>query len=169
MDACHFPIQILPDRDIYTNDIHRWLLAIQPVFPCLLASRDTQVSIGSALLKSQILHAEIALAGVFITAECDFDRFLPSFREIVALSDLISKKTNAVHPTGVPIFDFTMCYVHPLQDVALFCRDREVRLRALDILWEMALRDTARNMNQIWNSASYVVVLEEVVREHYGV
>lgn len=168
VDPCYIPQELLAARKAYRENLQHWRCAFQPIFPGLLASKKPITAIGGALLKAQALYAEIALAAAFITNECDFDIYLPAFREIVSLFELISTGADFVYPRGIPTFDMSPKFENPLYGVATYCRDRDTRYRALVILREMSTRDATKDTTRRWTRAAYVVAIEENNRILYG-
>jgi hypothetical protein len=168
VDPCYIPTNLIASKEACINDLHRWTAAFKPILPRLLASKDLQTCISAAQAESKILHAEIELVAAYTVMECDLDHYLPTFREMVSLSELAAKKTNSLHAKGVPIFDTEFLYFTPLEAVAMYCRDRDLRFRALDILKEMATRDTTKQVQRAWTRVSYVVALEEASSKEHG-
>lgn len=161
VDPCCLPTTLFPDRDMYISDIHRWCSAFEPIFPKLLRSPDPLISSGAALLRLHILNAEIRLEGAFFINECDFDQFHEYYKEIVSLSRHVAKKTEQLYPKDQPTFLFPDGSEKPLCDVALTCRNKQIREEALLVLRSTAHRDPTKNQARMVTRASFVVNLEE--------
>ncbi|KUJ21681.1 uncharacterized protein LY89DRAFT_681114 [Mollisia scopiformis] len=164
VDPCSIPKTLLPERDQYISDIHRWYNAFTPIFAKLLRSPDPLISSSAALLRLLLLNAEIRLAGTFFVLETDFDAYLPHFAEIVSLSKHVAAKQTQLYPKNQPAFLFPDTIDRPLCDVALTCRDLPTRHEALSILRSTAHRDPTRNQARMVTRASFLVSLEEADR-----
>ncbi|KAH8594028.1 hypothetical protein B0O99DRAFT_688053 [Bisporella sp. PMI_857] len=168
LDPCHIPTSLLTYRDAYLDDLKRWNKAFQHIFPRSAASKDMALSLGAMMLRCHSLSAEIALAGAFFTEECMFDRSLPEMKEIVDLAGRIEQKRLLHNPDGLPVLNFELDSELPLHDVAIFCREKEVRYEALSLLRSQACLDTSGHRSRVYTRASYLVSLEEKERDKDG-
>ena len=168
VDPCHVPTKLLDERDEYILDIRRWRAAFSEIGSKLIASPDPFVSMGAALLRIQAMDSEISLAGAFFTEECSFDTFLPEAREILVLSRLYSNRSKKMWPEATPIFNLSTGIERPLFGVAVWCRDKELRYEALDILRSEASRDPTKDKARMVTRASYMIWLEEQGRQEDG-
>ena len=168
VDPCHLPMMLIPDRDAYLNDIRRWYKAVESLFVSSMASKDSEIMIAAALLKMQALGAEIALAGAFMTEECEYDLYLPEAREIVSLATLVSKRTAQLRPSNQPRFNYLPTIHQPLQDAITTCRNKKVREEAISVFTVLAQGDQTHQLSRILTKAKYLALLEEKGRNADG-
>lgn len=165
VDPCHIPTNLLGDRDTYIQDIRRWCRAYEPVFNGMIPSSDLSTPIDAALLRIHALEAEISLAATFYTSECSFDTHLPSFREIVSLSQFIVHQTPQ---NPAPVFNLDIGIEKGLYSTTTYCRDKTIRHSALRILQSQAYRDATNNICRMVARAYFIIELEEAGRRADG-
>ncbi|TVY20324.1 hypothetical protein LARI1_G002100 [Lachnellula arida] len=168
IDPCHVPEMLLEDRDGYIQDIRRWCKAFDPILDSSLASVDTKISMGAALLRIHALGAEISLAGTYFTQECSFDEYFPDFSEIVELSRFVVQTSTENSPKLEPVFNLDIGIEKGLYSTSLYCRDKTIRHEALHILRSQAYRDATYNICRMVARASFIVDLEEKGRQEDG-
>lgn len=164
MDPCYIPTDLLGERDTYLKDIRRWITAFDPILAKSLKSANPLAQSEAALLQIQALDAEISLSGAFFTKQCDYDQFLPSFIQIVSLSQHVNRSNLKLWAADSPVFNFPDSIEKPLYGTACFCRDKSVREAALTILRTTAHRDPTRQQARLTTRASFIVDMEEANR-----
>lgn len=164
VDPCSPPTMLFETRDAYLDDIRRWSEAFAALYKKLQSSPDAFISGGAVLLRVHILNAEIALTSAFTIHECDFDRFLPAFTEIVTLARQIETRTSQVLPKDNPVFMFAQCTERPLFNVAQFCRDCMIRQEAIRILRDTEYLDPTKDQARLVTRACFLSGLEEAGR-----
>jgi hypothetical protein len=168
VDPCYIPTVLLAERDEYLLDLKRWREAFAPILPKLANSGDQRLAVGAMILQSQVLDAEISLAGAFFTSECSFDSFLSAFIEILALT---SRSLNICHDICEdmrPAFNIASDFERPLCNVVTNCRDKRLRHQALAIMRGMSPRDAAKDKTRRITRVQYLVALEEEGRQADG-
>lgn len=149
----------------YQADISRWLLACKRLFAEIEAGDNESEKVGAAILKVQTMMSYMMLAGTFFTTETEYDIFLPKFKAIVELSEIILPFLLSSYHGTTPRFNFDVGIVAALFFVASRCRVDGVRIRAMDMLFEANYREG------IWDAAAVAHMarwLRDMEREGLG-
>ncbi|RDW92217.1 hypothetical protein BP5796_01611 [Coleophoma crateriformis] len=123
----------------FMREIASWSRSFEPLFQ-ESRSREkvgTQNYIVGTLLRLHAIATKIVVAGASFTYETSYDVFLPEFREMIALANIIvdsegleSRKQNP----GLCGFMLDLGILAPLFLLCLRCRDGVVRRRGIEIL-----------------------------------
>jgi hypothetical protein len=128
------PDSIFLDSIRHISDIEKWRLAITPLSKRFQKeATDNQTRTAMMFLRLYTITLRIVVQGTTFTDECQYDRFLLDFSEIVFLARKISN--NLLEITNQqPAYHFHLSIVPPLFALLLRCRDGNLRREALDIL-----------------------------------
>ena len=123
----------------YANDLIHWSQAFEPLFQQFehLEKSDIKTQIASRLLKVQAIATGILIAGVLITEEIDYDRFLPQFEEMITLLSIIidaHQKAPDENIFSTAGFVLGLGLSAPLFTLVMRCRDRAIRRKGIEIL-----------------------------------
>ena len=169
------PPCVRTEQELYAQDVLRWSRAFEPLFRQTRQRMDSQpgysqTQVTSALLKMHGLSTQILLAGVLFTQETSYDAFLPHFKQMLALINIIVAAyhyTNTTAETEIGAnaagFELGLGITPSLFLLVTRCRDRELRRKGIEIL---------KNWHEeaCWNSAMVAQIGEFLVRvEEEGV
>jgi hypothetical protein len=133
-----------------------------------MLSLDPESAEAATLLRIRALDAEINFAGTFFIEECSFDKYLPEFREIIALSRIFIQKRKQRIPKLEPIFNLENGIENGLHSVAMYCRDKNLRHEALYLLRSQAYLDATKYTCRMATRVAYHISLEEAGRRADG-
>lgn len=128
------PDSIFLDASRHISDIDKWCSAFVPLSRRIHKEEiDIRINTAMMFLHLYSITFRIIVQGTTITNECDYDRFLLGFHEIVTLARSISN--NLLEITNqLRAYHFHLSIVPPLLIVLLRCRDGSLRREAIDIL-----------------------------------
>ena len=107
----------------------------------------------------------ILLARIFSQPEIFYDSLLPQYNTIVSLSEEIYPFLGP-SPQSQPIFRFDVGIIAALSKVALICRDKDIRYRAIDLCMESGrYREGTWQGSTIAALARWIADMEEVWRD----
>jgi hypothetical protein len=124
----------------YAEDVLRWSQAFEPLFQRtrLVEKIGSENYVTSALLKMHGLSTRILLEGILFTEEMSYDVFLPHFREMLELINVVvtaHHENTADHKTlGPGGFILGLGITAPLYLMCTRCRDRSIRRKGIEIL-----------------------------------
>jgi hypothetical protein len=126
------PIKIVPidfraECGTYATENLRWQAAARH----LLSSPNSKIQSAATFLKCLSLATELVFASLLIKSECEYDVYLPRFREIVILARSLSRNEPS---QGHGTFSIDFGIVPALLTAVKSCWDRVVRREALGIL-----------------------------------
>jgi hypothetical protein len=134
------PDSLRTEQEPYAQDVLRWSQAFQPLFQRtrLAEKMGSQNYVTSALLKMHGLCTNILLAGVLFTEEISYDVFLPHFKEMLTLINVIvaAYRKNTVDHKGLGAGGFVLGLgiTPPLYLLGTRCRDQAIRRKGIEIL-----------------------------------
>lgn len=155
-DPKEIPVALLPEYRAHVYKTQQWFDAFEPLFKSL-KGKDL---VGGTLLQVQAKMSSITLASAFFTLETGYDVFLPEFHDIVDLTDSISS-TLTVPPYRRLSYHFDGGFVPPLFLVAIKCRDRALRRKAIALLFSAPMREGVFDSICVAHLAEWVVAVEE--------
>lgn len=141
------------EKATFVDDIERWSAAFDPIWHQIRESTDLQEKIAASILRMYSLNTKILLEGTTLTSELSYDKFLPSFREIVTLARFTDTNLQ-------PSYHFHLSTGPPLFVVLLRCRDPSVRREALSILRSSNF-DGPWNRHMIAKVGEWIMKVEE--------
>jgi hypothetical protein len=93
--------------------------------------------------------------------ECSLDLHLLEFEEIVDIGlKIVSQNRNTCNP-GLASFSFEMQLIAPLYFTAISCRDRLIRRRAVDLLFQTPQREGLWDAQTAIKLANCIIEIEE--------
>jgi hypothetical protein len=127
------PASLQTERDACVENVRRWERASKDlVNQALKSGKETDEYIIAAMLKIQVAMTLIALGTVFSQSEMDYDRFAPDFNAITTFSESIYPALVARDRGSM--FHFNVGILPGLCQVGMWCRHKEIRARAIDLL-----------------------------------
>lgn len=168
-DPKEIPLALPPEYRVHASELKRWLLAFDPLFASLQASRHKDL-IGATLVKIQVKMSIICLASAFFILETLYDDFLREFREIVTLTDSIHEQL-VMGAQGRTLYHFDFGIIPPLFLVAMKCRDRILRRKAIKLLSSSPHREGVFDSICCGKMATWIMAVEEgietgIIPEH---
>lgn len=133
------PDSLREEQKPYAEDVLRWSRAFEPLFQRVqrLEKVGSKDCVTSAMLKMQSIATRIMVAGVLITEELSYDAFLPHFREMLALINIIvdaHRNASDRKSIGAGGFVLGLGISAPLYLLVTRCRDRTIRRKGIEIL-----------------------------------
>ena len=133
------PDSLRVEQKPYAEDILRWLKAFQPLFQRTrrLEKVGSKDYVTCALLQMHAIATRILVAGLLFTEELSYDAFLPHFREMLALINIIVDVHRNVSDTtalGAAGFVLGLGITAPLYLLITRCRHRTLRRNGIEIL-----------------------------------
>jgi hypothetical protein len=169
LEAYDIPTSITSERSCCVLDIHRWERASQPLFSSLSSEEGDETFAMQRLLRIHAALNLILLARIFSQPEIFYDSLLPQYNTIVSLSEEIYPYLIP-SPQSQPIFRFDVGIIAALSKVALICRDKDIRYRAIGLCMESGrYREGTWQGSTIGDLTKWIADMEEVWRDERGV
>lgn len=112
----------------------------------------------ATLLKIRSAAMSIRLAGATSVSELVYDRYLPDFQKIIALSrPMVENPQNFTEGS----FCFEQGFIYELALVALSCRDRSLRREAIELLELKDWREGSWGSRRVADGARFIMETEE--------
>jgi hypothetical protein len=143
----------------YVKSYQDWYEAFTPIFERAHTPEHRKDLIAVRMLKTHWSITRILVTLTLQPEEIAFDRYLKEFREIVSLSQSI-----LMNPDGLAAdvaFCFDLGIIAPLHTVAIKCRDRVLRHKALRLLSSCPRREGTWDSALALKSAKWMVDIEE--------
>jgi hypothetical protein len=134
-------IAILAEVDGYFSELQRWKEAFHPIWEHAKTPAGNNRLLPATLLYVHSIVIKLLLLGLKCQEECEWDQYLPDFKEIVTLCEILLKHPELAHSIGRAVFIFDPNVVLPLLVVSLKCRYGLVRRRSIDLLQENPRRE----------------------------
>jgi hypothetical protein len=179
LEACdNIPPSITSSRSSCVLDIHRWEQASRPLFSSLSSEEGNEDWVMQRLLRIHSALNLILLARIFSQPEIFYDTLLPQYTTIVTLSEEIypylipTPQSNPSQPSSTttpPIFRFDIGIIAALSKVALICRDKDLRYRAISLCMQAGrYREGTWQGSTIGDLTKWIADMEEVFRDERG-
>ncbi|TVY32110.1 Beauvericin cluster-specific repressor, partial [Lachnellula subtilissima] len=119
-------------QELYAFEIIRWSAAFEPLYAMVTPSEHEFLAFQLLKIRANVLT--IQLYGEMATTEMEYDSFMPEFGRIVRLA-----KTFLNHPCMPTLllegsFNWNQGLIFPLLLVAAKCRDKSLRLQAIEMM-----------------------------------
>lgn len=136
-DQDNIPVSLSVERQRYLEDTIKWQKSTKKLYEAIgyqsmkWTTTRFEEFIHINMLKLWALISVLLLAGTFYPPETIYDSYLPEFRTVVELSELIYP--HLVRDKG-PRYHFFVAIIPALFHVGMTCRDRELRGKAIEML-----------------------------------
>jgi hypothetical protein len=135
----HVPSSIRTEQNEFASYLQKWSEAFDPLYQATQHPENagTRDHILGTLLRIHAITTEIITAGVLFTEEYSYDVFLPYFREIIALVNIVVddyRKTSTQKTLACGGFFLGLGITPSLYLLAMRCRDRILRRQAIEVL-----------------------------------
>ena len=117
----------------YIGDMRRWGIACSPVLNSFQENGTHSQKLLGDILQMHANATNIILKGPFLSSELDYDAFLPDFRKILSLAQVIQPQLLAA-AEGSAGFHYGYGVNYPLFLVGVRCRDKGVRDEVIQLL-----------------------------------
>ena len=145
-------------------EISRWFDAFFPFYNELDKDMDDRTYIASSLLLIHAKTSEIMLLSSLFGDESSLDRFLPEYKEVVALASEVTR-SKFFKPSK---YKFDLGIVNPLRMVAKWCREPRTRREAIGLLRESGVREGIYDGLIMARTQEYIMELEEEGMDENG-
>jgi hypothetical protein len=126
--------ELLEQQRHYAAEVSAWQRAFYPLWIMLPRTTRNKELLIAIMLRINSIALEIMVAAVAFPDQMSYDRFLPSFKEVV---DLVETHVMTIFGETPPVgggFLLNLGISCPLGLVAMRCRDRAIRRKAITIL-----------------------------------
>jgi hypothetical protein len=168
----NIPASLVVERQRYLEDTLKWEESTKKLYEAIgyQSKRWTtgrfEEFIHVNMLRLLALTSVVLLAGTFYPPETTYDTYLPEFRTLVELSELMYP--HLVKEKG-PRYHFILGIVPALFQVGMTCRDCEVRGRAIEMLCRTpGYREGIWDAMAVGKIAECAMNLEEEWRDENG-
>ena len=127
--------ELLEQQKLYATEVSRWHCAFHPIWMRLSKTRRKKELLVATMVLINCIALEIMVAAVAFPDQTSYDEFRPFFEQIVDLIE--THVTTVFEKTAKPLdggFLLDLGITCPLGVVAMRCRDREIRRKAIAIL-----------------------------------
>lgn len=156
-------------RAHYKSLLDQWQVGFDDFLSQSSTSMDSRDFSGATLLKIHHVTAALILEASSTILQCNFDRLLPQFQQIVSLAKSLIKATEA---TGVsprtPLLWVDIGIIAPLFLVATRCRDPLLRREAVRLI-SVPRREGSWDAQAAATMAERVIAIEEEGLPHVNV
>jgi hypothetical protein len=115
----------------YTQEVARWRSAFSDLYSKIKRSSNKRLATGAHTLHLKARGLEIGLAGAMDTNNCAFDKHFAEFRDVVNVAREIVRAKKSFSKGD---FTFEHGILPVLHITAKWCRDRQVRREAIEIM-----------------------------------
>lgn len=156
----HDTPQIAKDElAIYIKLYRDWYNAFAPIFDRAHTPEYRADLLAVRMLKVHWSIARIVISLTLRPEEIAFDQHLNEFREVISLSQSILMNPNGL--TADVAFCFDLGIIAPLHTVAIKCRDRALRHKAMRLLCLCPRREGTWDSALALKSAAWMIGVEE--------
>jgi hypothetical protein len=144
---------------VYVKLYQDWYEAFAPLFERAHTPEYRGDLLAARMLKVHWSITRILISLTLRPAEIAFDQYLKDFREIISLSQSILMNPNGLNADVAFCFDLGI--IAPLHTVAIKCRDRVLRHKALRLLCLCPRREGTWDSALALKSAAWMIGIEE--------
>ena len=151
------PFILLQEQDQCLRDIQRWKLASAELFSrSSHYHHSSQTFFVTSMLKIHAAVNVIVLAQTFYPPETAYDNYMPEFNLINRLSASI-RPLLVTSASSNSVFHFDIGVLTGLSQVGMYCRDKDARGKAIQMMLDMA-----PYREGIWDSAAAGLICDWV-------
>ncbi|KUJ15389.1 uncharacterized protein LY89DRAFT_619298 [Mollisia scopiformis] len=147
---------LMTEYHSYASEISSWFTSFLPFYSTLQTGSRTWNA--ASTLKIQALSHQILLHSSILADEWSLDHFIPDFRTIVSLGNLIS--TDPLFSTP-HLFSFDTGLVNPIRLVSKWCREPSIRRDSIALLRKVACREGVWDALTMASVSEWMMEVEE--------
>lgn len=168
----NIPLHLLVERQQYLEDLQKWNKSSKRLYEAVgyqskkWSTARFEEFVHINMLRIWALNSVVLLASTFYPPETAYDIYLPEFRTMTELSEILYP--HLVKERG-PKYHFIVGIVPALFQVGMMCRDRYVRGRAIEMLCRTpGYREGIWDAMAVGKIAECAMNLEEEGRDENG-
>jgi len=159
----HSPADVAAHKGHFANLASKFSLAIQAFVESKSSSFTLKEDIAMAVLQLNVVSVSLQFEQVPPNQQSDPDKFLPQFKQLIALGEKVISSTfpSDDHGGQITSFCLDMGIIIPLYYVASECPDSTVRRKAITLLRSTSRQEGLLNSLLAAKAAERIMEIEE--------